>query len=57
MNRHLKECLVDALFFTVPAVFISFAFLSIYTRESSACSFKSVPSVKNPKQVQVSDVR
>jgi hypothetical protein len=32
MNRHVKEFLIDALLFSIPAVFISFAFISIYAR-------------------------
>jgi hypothetical protein len=35
MNRHVKECLIDALLFSIPAVFISFAFISIYARENN----------------------
>ena len=57
MNRHLKEFLVDAFLFTVPAVFISIALLSIHERESIPRSLKSVPQAKNAKQVQFPGVR
>jgi hypothetical protein len=59
MNRHVKEFLIDALHLAVPVVFISFALVSVYARETSSRSLKSSPTTsKNAKhRIHLSDVR
>ena len=51
MNRHVKEFLIDALLFSIPAVFISFAFISIYARESTPKPIKPDQAAYRAKQI------